>query len=75
MPRVRKKWMREDVYKQKRLHLSYLKTSAEAGGFRLCRLSRKIPGDVKVHRESISFCNEVKQNSGFDDSKSKKKSE
>lgn len=25
-----------------------------------------------MHRESISFCNEVKRNSRFDDSKSKK---
>lgn len=54
------------------MHLSYLKTLVEVGGFQLCRLSRKIPGDAKVHRESISFFNEVKQNSGVDDSKSKK---
>lgn len=45
--------------------------SAEVGDFRLCRLSRKIPGDAKVHCESISFCDVIKQNSEFDDSKSK----
>lgn len=42
-------------------YLSYLKMLAEAGGFQLCRLLRKIPGDAKKHHESISFSNEVKQ--------------
>lgn len=32
----------------------------------------KSPEILKVHRESISFCNEVKRNSRFDDNKSKK---